>query len=138
MFWHKRPTRAANHKPSARVSLGLPDALSFQVRKHAMVARRSGPTFDGESVRVGLPSSLTRRLGDAMPAYKNQSPQSSSLHLIVERLGKMIETIDADETETGILKVGDDKQRDGHRRRKDHHMDPAAVFCPRHAEACKQ
>ena len=30
------------HKPSARVSFGLPDPLSFQVRSHAMVARRSG------------------------------------------------------------------------------------------------
>ena len=28
-------------KPSARVSFGLPDPLSFQVRSHAMVARRS-------------------------------------------------------------------------------------------------
>ena len=50
----------------------------------------------------------------------------------------MIETIDADEAETRILEVGDDEQRDGQRRRKDHHMDPAAVFCCRHAEACKQ
>ena len=30
------------HKPSARVSFGLPDPLSFQARSHAMVARRSG------------------------------------------------------------------------------------------------
>ena len=30
------------HKPSAWVSFGLPDPLSFQVRSHAMVARRSG------------------------------------------------------------------------------------------------
>ena len=30
------------HKPSARVSFGLPDPLSVQVRSHAMVARRSG------------------------------------------------------------------------------------------------
>ena len=29
------------HKPSARVSFGLPDPLSFQARSHAMVARRS-------------------------------------------------------------------------------------------------
>ena len=30
------------HKPSARVSFGLPDPLSVQVRCHVMVARRSG------------------------------------------------------------------------------------------------
>ena len=60
------PTRAAIHKPSARVSFGLPDPLSFQVRSHAMVARRSGTNLDRESVRVRLPSSLTRRLGNAM------------------------------------------------------------------------
>ena len=31
-----------------------------------MVARRSGTNLDRESVRVRLPSSLTRRLGNAM------------------------------------------------------------------------
>ena len=56
------------HKPSARVSFGLPDPLSFQVRSHVMVARRSGIKLDRESVRVRLPSSLTRRLGNAMRA----------------------------------------------------------------------
>ena len=56
------------HKPSARVSFGLPDPLSFQVRSHVMVARRSGTNLDRESVRVRLPSSLTRRLGNAMRA----------------------------------------------------------------------
>ena len=30
------------HKPSAWVSFGLPDLLSFQIESHAMVARRSG------------------------------------------------------------------------------------------------
>ena len=33
-----------------------------------MVARRSGTNLDGESVRVGLSGSLTRRLGNAMRA----------------------------------------------------------------------
>ena len=50
----------------------------------------------------------------------------------------MIETIHADEAEARKLDVRDDEQRDGQRRRKDHHMDPTAVFCRRHAEACKQ
>ena len=54
------------HKPSALVSFGLPDPLSFQARSHAMVARRSGTNLDRESVRVRLPSSLTRPLGNAM------------------------------------------------------------------------
>ena len=53
------------HKPSARVSFGLPDPLSFQVRSHAMVARRSGTNLDRESVRVRLLSSLTPVLGNA-------------------------------------------------------------------------
>ena len=35
-------TRRKVHKPSARVSFGLPGPLSFQVRSHAMVGRRSG------------------------------------------------------------------------------------------------
>ena len=61
-----------------------------------------------------------------------------SLHLIVDRVQEMIETIDADEAEPRIFEVGDDEQRDGERRRKDHHMEPAAGFCCRHAEACKQ
>jgi hypothetical protein len=30
------------HKPSVRVSFGLPGPLSFQVRSHVIVARRSG------------------------------------------------------------------------------------------------
>jgi len=55
-----------NHKPSPRVSFGLPDPLSFQVRSNAMVTRRLGTNLDRESVRVRLPSSLTRRLGNAM------------------------------------------------------------------------
>ena len=55
-------------KPSARVSFGLPERLSFQVRSHAMVARRSGTNLDRESVRVRLLSSLTRCLGNAMRA----------------------------------------------------------------------
>jgi hypothetical protein len=42
------------HKPSALVSFGLPDHLSFHVRTHAMVARRSGTNLDRESVRVRL------------------------------------------------------------------------------------
>ena len=56
------------HKPSSWVSFGLPDPLSFQVRSHAMVARRSGTKLDRESVRVRLLSSLTRWLGNAMRA----------------------------------------------------------------------
>ena len=44
---------AAIHKPSALVSFGLPDPLSFQVRSHAMVARSPGTNLDREASGSG-------------------------------------------------------------------------------------
>ena len=41
--------------------------------EYVMVARRSGTSLDRESVRVRLPGSLTRRLGNAMRA--SQKPK---------------------------------------------------------------
>ena len=68
-FWHKHPTRAAIHKPSVRVSFGLPDPLSVQGSKPCHDRSQIGDkTLDRESVRVRLPSSLTRCLGNAMRA----------------------------------------------------------------------
>ena len=42
-----------------------------------MVVRRSGTNLDRESVRVGLPSSLTRRLGDAMRASQKSKRKTA-------------------------------------------------------------
>jgi hypothetical protein len=69
------------HKPSARVSFGLPDPLSFQVRSHVMMARRSGDNLDRESVRVRLPSSLTRGLGNAMRASQKSKRKKAKATL---------------------------------------------------------
>ena len=53
------------HKPSARVSFGLPDTLSFQARSHAMVACRSGTNTrqgkrQGQAAKQPAPPSWER------------------------------------------------------------------------------
>jgi hypothetical protein len=42
-----------NHEPSAVVSFGLPDPLSFLVREHAMVAADRGQTSTGKALGSG-------------------------------------------------------------------------------------
>ena len=64
-------TRRQIRKPSARVSFGLPDPLSFQVRSHAMVARRSG-TNTRQGKRQGQAAKQPDpRLGNAMRTSQN-------------------------------------------------------------------
>jgi len=63
----------AIHKPSALVSFGLPDPLSFQVRSHAMVARRSGTNLDREASGSGCQAARPAVLGMQCGRHKNQS-----------------------------------------------------------------
>jgi hypothetical protein len=63
--WRTSPCEASRiHKPSALVSFGLPNRLSFPVREHAMVPADRGTSLDRESVRVRPQSGLTRHLGE--------------------------------------------------------------------------
>ena len=50
------------HKPSAVVSFGLPDPLSFLVRGRAMVAADRGQTSTGKASGSGCKRGLTRHL----------------------------------------------------------------------------
>ena len=49
-----------------------------------MMVRNRGQTLDRESVRVRLPSSLTRRLGNAMrPSSKRKKAKANRKHVYV-------------------------------------------------------
>jgi hypothetical protein len=59
------------HKPSARVSFGLPGPLSFQVSKQCHHGSQIGDKHStGKASQVRLLGSLTYHLGNAMRAWQ--------------------------------------------------------------------
>jgi hypothetical protein len=59
------------------------------------------------------------------------------LHLLVSIDKKMIEILNANESETRVFHVGERVKGDGQSRGKNEHVDPAARFGSGHTEASK-
>src|SRR5262245_22605984 len=74
----------AIHKPSARVSFDLPDPLSFQVRSHVIVARRSS-THTRQGKRQGQAADQPDPPSwNAMRAPTRDRPQMYDLPLLTD------------------------------------------------------